>query len=77
VEHNGDLYSCDHFVEPKHLLGNILRTPLAELLNSDRQLSFGENKRDTLPGNARSSVESNGSLVTHSTTPFSAWQLRA
>ena len=49
VEHNGDLYSCDHFVEPKHLLGNILRTPLAELLNSDRQLSFGENKRDTLP----------------------------
>src|ERR1022692_528003 len=49
LEHNGDLYSCDHFVEPKHLLGNILRTPLAELLNSDRQLSFGENKRDTLP----------------------------
>ena len=30
-----------------------------------------------LAGNARSSVESNGSLVTHSTTPFSAWQLRA
>ena len=23
LEHNGDLYSCDHFVEPKHLLGNI------------------------------------------------------
>src|ERR1017187_1503767 len=34
-------------------------------------------KSDTAAGNARSSVESNGSLVTHSTTPFSAWQLRA
>jgi uncharacterized protein len=49
LEHNGDLYSCDHFVEPKHLLGNILQTPLAQLVNSEQQRSFGEDKRDTLP----------------------------
>ncbi len=49
LEHNGDLYSCDHFVEPKHLLGNILETPLAELMGSDKQRTFGQDKRDTLP----------------------------
>ena len=49
LEHNGDLYSCDHFVEPKYLLGNILRTPLAQLVNSEPQRRFGEDKRDTLP----------------------------
>jgi uncharacterized protein len=45
LEHNGDLYSCDHFVEPGYLLGNILRTPLAELVNSERQRRFGEDKK--------------------------------
>jgi uncharacterized protein len=49
LEHNGDLYSCDHFVEPKHLLGNILSTPLVQLVNSEQQLKFGEDKRDSLP----------------------------
>ncbi len=49
LEHNGDLYSCDHFVEPGYLLGNIMETPLAELAASDRQTRFGEGKRDTLP----------------------------
>lgn len=49
LEHNGDLYSCDHFVEPKYLLGNILQTPLAQLVNSAEQRKFGEDKRDTLP----------------------------
>lgn len=49
LEHNGDLYSCDHFVEPEHRLGNILETPLTELAVSARQLRFGEDKRDTLP----------------------------
>ena len=48
LEHNGDLYSCDHFVEPDHLLGNILTTPLIELVNSDKQRRFGMAKRDTL-----------------------------
>ena len=49
LEHNGDLYSCDHFVEPKHLLGNILSTPMTELVASGKQRRFGENKRETLP----------------------------
>lgn len=49
LEHNGDLYSCDHFVEPKHLLGNILRTPLVQLVNSEQQRKFGDDKRDGLP----------------------------
>jgi uncharacterized protein len=49
LEHNGDLYSCDHYVEPKYLLGNIADTPLAELIGSTRQRSFGNAKRDTLP----------------------------
>lgn len=49
LEHNGDLYSCDHFVEPDHLLGNILERPLAELVGSEKQRRFGTVKRDTLP----------------------------
>ena len=53
LEHNGDLYSCDHFVEPDHRLGNILETPLTDLAVSARQLRFGEAKRDTLPRTCR------------------------
>jgi uncharacterized protein len=49
LEHNGDLYSCDHFVEPKYFLGNILKTPLIELVHSEKQRKFGRDKRDTLP----------------------------
>ena len=49
LEHNGDLYSCDHFVEPRYLLGNIFQTHLVELLASPKQRSFGEAKRDALP----------------------------
>ena len=49
LEHNGDLYSCDHFVEPRHLLGNISRTPLTELVTSEKQRSFGQAKSNTLP----------------------------
>lgn len=49
LEHNGDLYSCDHFVEPKYLLGNIRNEPLAQLVGSERQQKFGNDKRDTLP----------------------------
>lgn len=49
LEHNGDLYSCDHFVEPEHLLGNILSAPMAELVSSGKQRRFGEDKRDKLP----------------------------
>jgi serine-type anaerobic sulfatase-maturating enzyme len=49
LEHNGDLYSCDHYVEPDYRLGNILETPMIELVASDRQRRFGQDKRDTLP----------------------------
>ena len=49
LEHNGDLYSCDHFVEPDYLLGNILETPMAELAASEKQRKFGLDKKDTLP----------------------------
>ncbi len=49
LEHTGDLYSCDHFVEPRHRLGSIARTPLAELVGSPAQRRFGLDKRDRLP----------------------------
>jgi uncharacterized protein len=49
LEHNGDLYSCDHYVAPEHLLGNIQQTPLIELLESPAQKKFGENKQTSLP----------------------------
>ena len=49
LEHNGDLYSCDHYVEPDYLLGNILQEPMIELAFSDQQVKFGNDKLDTLP----------------------------
>jgi uncharacterized protein len=49
VEHNGDFYSCDHFVNEDHRLGNIMETPLVELLESQSQREFGRAKLDTLP----------------------------
>jgi len=49
LEHNGDLFSCDHFVEPDYLLGNIVETDLAALVGSTKQMQFGLAKRDTLP----------------------------
>jgi uncharacterized protein len=49
LEHNGDLYSCDHFVYPENKLGNILEQPLQTLVNSPEQRKFGLDKQDTLP----------------------------
>lgn len=49
IEHNGDLYSCDHFVYPENKLGNIMENPLGVLINSQQQWKFGQDKRDTLP----------------------------
>jgi uncharacterized protein len=49
IEHNGDLYSCDHFVYPENKLGNIMEAPLGALVNSPQQRKFGLDKRDTLP----------------------------
>jgi uncharacterized protein len=48
LEHNGDLYTCDHFVEPGQKLGNIHETPMAELVASPQMRKFGNDKRDTL-----------------------------
>jgi uncharacterized protein len=49
MEHNGDLFSCDHFVYPEYLLGNINEVPLAKLATSSRQTEFGLDKRNKLP----------------------------
>ena len=49
LEHNGDLYPCDHFVGPANRLGNILEKPLAELAGLPLQRQFGLEKRDGLP----------------------------
>jgi len=49
LEHNGDVYSCDHFVEPDYKLGNVNETPLKALVASERQRRFGQSKYDTLP----------------------------
>jgi uncharacterized protein len=49
LEHTGDLYSCDHFVEPRYLLGNIKERHMLELVSSPQQVQFGLDKRDALP----------------------------
>ena len=49
LEHNGDLYSCDHFVYPKYKLGNIMNQTLGDMVNSDQQRAFGETKSRSLP----------------------------
>ncbi len=49
LEHNGDLYACDHYVESDHRLGNIGETPMLELIASPRQRDFGRAKLDALP----------------------------
>jgi len=49
LEHNGDLYSCDHYVEPDHLLGNIANQSMQEMVVSEKQLKFGQNKYNSLP----------------------------
>ena len=54
LEHNGDLYSCDHFVDSPYKLGNILGQHLIEMVASDRQTKFGCDKLDTLPQYCRS-----------------------
>jgi len=49
LEHNGDLFPCDHFVDREHRLGNIRETPLSQLLGGEAQQNFGNAKRDALP----------------------------
>ena len=49
MEHNGDVYSCDHFVYPKYKLGNILNRSLGDMVASPEQRAFGRAKSETLP----------------------------
>ena len=49
IEHNGDFFSCDHFVDQEHRLGNIRDVSLVDLLESPEQTAFGQAKWDTLP----------------------------
>ena len=53
IEHNGDVYSCDHFVFPEYLLGNIHRDSITSMMYSQRQRTFGLAKRDRLPRQCR------------------------
>jgi uncharacterized protein len=53
LEHNGDLYSCDHFVEPRFKLGNIHQTHMRELVGSPEQRKFGQDKHNSLTAQCR------------------------
>ncbi|MFP4661993.1 MAG: anaerobic sulfatase maturase [Halanaerobiales bacterium] len=53
MEHNGDIYSCDHFVFPEYKLGNLLDQPLLEMIQSAKQKKFGQDKLDTLADKCR------------------------
>lgn len=53
LEHNGDLYSCDHYVYPENKLGNIMEEPLISLAAAQQQTAFGHAKRDSLPAYCR------------------------
>lgn len=54
LEHDGDVFSCDHFVYPEYRLGNIQETHLGDLAFSERQVTFGLNKYDSLPTRCKS-----------------------
>jgi len=49
MEHNGDVYSCDHYVYPRYKLGNVLNQTLGDMVGSGFQRKFGQDKSDTLP----------------------------
>ncbi|MDB5356625.1 MAG: radical sulfatase maturation protein [Phycisphaerales bacterium] len=53
IEHNGDVYSCDHYVYPKYRLGNVLTESLGDMVASGPQRRFGRDKQDTLPAYCR------------------------
>lgn len=53
MEFNGDVYACDHFVYPEYKIGNIHRQTLTEMMYSDRQINFGNDKYDALPGQCK------------------------
>jgi len=49
MEHNGDVYSCDHFVYPENKLGNIMEESLNKIVDSEQQIQFGTDKKTKLP----------------------------
>lgn len=53
MEHNGDVYSCDHFVFPKFKLGNIHHTSIMQMMTDPRQIAFGVAKRGSLPSQCK------------------------
>ena len=53
VEHDGSVYSCDHYVYPDYRLGNIGRQSLGDMVFSPRQVRFGYAKSETLPAYCR------------------------
>jgi len=50
IEHNGDIFSCDHYVYPEYYLGNIREASITDIVKSQRQFDFGIDKRNKLPG---------------------------
>ena len=54
IEHDGGIYSCDHFVNREHYIGNLAYSPLSQLVDSEVQRRFGENKQRLLPQQCRS-----------------------
>jgi len=53
MEHNGDLYSCDHYVDSGHFLGSMNDHSLVELINLPQQRQFGRDKKASLPRQCR------------------------
>jgi uncharacterized protein len=53
MEHDGGIYSCDHFVYPDYFLGNIMEKSLEEMIYSPEQIAFGNDKWDALPAYCR------------------------
>lgn len=53
IEHNGDVYSCDHYVYPEHRLGNLATGTIRQMVRSEQQVAFGNAKRDSLPSYCR------------------------
>lgn len=74
LEHNGDLYSCDHFVEPGYYLGNILQNPLSVLAGDERQIRFGQAKLTQLP---RACLECEVRFACHGGCPKERFMLTA
>jgi radical SAM protein with 4Fe4S-binding SPASM domain len=68
---NGDLYSCDHNVEPGYLLGNTLQTSMAELVASEKQRAFGREKLNSLPKYCR---ECEVRFACHGECPRNRWE---